>query len=260
MDERSALESLKRMESSIPFSGFYESVHSQKLDEAAAYLTQDDNGDQIEFTEGEGDDAKTVNAGEELYWHIQWSAAQLAYAQLYVEAFAAWVKHECNLDLQLEWQEMISPQYYNFETDRLFVTTPREVVHEMFRRTSVSLLDKTIREKFTSYDGFSSYYSNSLDAWLGGDAEEHHHRGNTSTLDEWDGNQVGTLLEAFLSQYTSHDDYREFEYEAVNDDNGAINNIMYDALDAEGRAIVKRIDDDRERKETITRDQGRLFG
>jgi hypothetical protein len=194
-----------RVESTLPFSGFYESMHSRELDNQVEQLTQDDSGDQYELVGApDANGERTVTKpGEDLWEHVSWPAAYSAYAKEYAENFAAYVKAETKLDLALEFSELVSPREYNFTTDRIFVTVSRAAVQEIFRRVSMQLLNEQIAAKFTSYDGFNSYYPNTLDAWLGGEhtgANAYKFSGLTDSLDEWDANQVGTLLEAFLVQ------------------------------------------------------------
>lgn len=51
---------------------------------------------------------------------------------------------------------------------------------------------KAIKKRFTSYDGFISFYSNRIEDWL------------DKPLTEWDHNELGTLLYAL---WDSDDDY-----------------------------------------------------
>jgi hypothetical protein len=69
--------------------------------------------------------------------------------------------------LSLENVEMTSPQYYNFETDRLWVDVElaydwMDTVREFMAKNSDWLRDR-IKEDWTSYDGFMSFMSNNFD-------------------------------------------------------------------------------------------------
>jgi len=54
---------------------------------------------------------------------------------------------------------MSSPREYNFGTDRLFVNVPAVELARMRAELDESLMDKATARLFTSYDGFSSFYS-----------------------------------------------------------------------------------------------------
>jgi hypothetical protein len=81
---------------------------------------------------------------------------------------------------------MTSPRFYNFETDRVFANISEHAARKLFaysrKLDNHATLAKVIRARFTSRDGFHSFYSNSLAEWL------------EKPLDEWDHNELGTLL------------------------------------------------------------------
>ena len=70
---------------------------------------------------------------------------------------------------------MDSPREYNFTTDRVYAHIPVNVVLALFARSAAeghARLRETIRERFTSYDGFHSHYDTTLDTWLERDVTE----------------------------------------------------------------------------------------
>jgi len=209
------------LESTIPFGGFYESSHSYNLDRALEQVAQDDSGDAVELFDEDGEEFA-------LYDHIDWQKVQLAYAQLYTENFAAYFKGETKIDLQLTFDEMTSPREYNFATDRIFIKIPTSIAQAMYRKADKAKLDKAIKAKFTSYDGFISYYSNSLVEW----------RSETGDVTKWDANQLGTLIESLLSEFMDDDDRLDWMLMEVSDCNGELSNIVWDALDVDAVRIV----------------------
>lgn len=112
----------------------------------------------------------------------------------YVKAFNEWFEEKYELDL--EFESMTSPKYYNFETDRLFAFISEEKVQALFDLARPDL-DAEIKRRFTSRDGFISHYPNSLAYW-------------PTDLADWDHNRLGTLLTALFSR-EEDDDYEVFQ-------------------------------------------------
>lgn len=168
------------METTIPFHGFYDSVHSHELDSAVEQIFSDSSGNPIDSLVSKAFDK------------VNWSKAFLEYSQVFTRAFAQ--KFELKT---LKFTKLDSPKYYNFETDRIFCTIDESEVKMMFDAVDKDLLNKRIHERFTSRDGFISFYKNDLEDW-------------SPDVTEWDINEVGTLLEVYIQ---SHDEYTEdYEY------------------------------------------------
>lgn len=143
--------SAKRIEIELPFSGFYESWHDDKLNNAIEYSFQDDDG----------------NVRDDLYdkmWEadINWEAIRSEYCKHFVDEFAS----EFNLDLQ--FLEMTSPREYNFSSDRLFVSIPEDQINKIRQEVESSpKWAERVNERYTSRSGFWSNYSNDVkeDEW-----------------------------------------------------------------------------------------------
>jgi len=191
------------METTIPFDGFYNSIHDENLNRAVDDLFSDSRGDSVD---------KLVQK----FWSedsMDWGAVHNAYVKEYVKDFGERFK------LAVIFEVMVSPKEYNFTTDRIFCKIELTEVTKMFNAVDKKVLDEAIAANFTSYDGFISFYKNSLDQW-------------PSELSEWDHNQVGTLLSVFIR---GHEDYTEdFQYENMTNENGALDNIVYGGLKESG--------------------------
>jgi len=185
----------------IPFFGFYESQLSQALDfeeeQLAEYLAERDD-----TFKG----YSALDIGEELYWAMNYGTAHHALAKEYAEQFA----HELNDNLPsdcapfaLTFETMDSPKEYNFTTDRCYMTMPLADLQRMRDEVAPGTLGDTIRERFTSRSGFHSFYSNVLADW------------DAKPLAEWDHNEAGTLLVAYLADH--YDNHREGIEHAVLD-------------------------------------------
>lgn len=159
------------METFIPFSGFYNSLHDAEFDSALEQMFTDNSG------------TKQYSALIERAFELtDWGKAHLEYAQRYSDAF----KDEFSIP-SLQFEKLVSPQFYNFETDRILCTIDYSDVERIFKATDRHILEGWIEGRFTSRSGFISFYSNKLEEW-------------SKDLSQWDCNQVETLLIAYTQQ------------------------------------------------------------
>ena len=166
------------MITTIPFSGFYCTLHESALDDAV---------EQMFSTDG-----CVVNHGlvDRAQFECEWRDVMKSYAKEYAEQFSR------EFDIPLEFDSMESPKYYNFTTDRIFCRVPLEVCIRLESELPDNALADQAREMFTSRDGFTSFYSPDVESW--GD------------IAEWDHNQIGCLIEAYvLHQNPDFDQYAE---------------------------------------------------
>lgn len=151
----------------IPFSGFYNSIHSSELDRALEMMFSDDSGNPNDGL---------VSRAFDL---VQWQSVHAAYAAHYAAAFC----EEFEIT-GAAFESMTSPREYNFETDRIFITLPESEVTRMLTETPRETLDAVAAEMFTSRSGFISYYPPDVDSW--------------GPIAEWDPNQCFALLLAYV--------------------------------------------------------------
>lgn len=187
------------METTIPFSGFYHSFHSDVLDHALEMTVTDDRGD-----------VYSRDLFDLAFDSIDWTVTHEAYAKSYCRHFSA------HYGVELKFVCLSSPKFYNFTTDRIFAEIPLAEVERLFAEVGRTELQRVVKQRFTSYDGFISHYSNDLDNW---DAD----------LSTWDHNQVGTLIQAYVE---AQGDHNQFEAEM-------------DSHEIADRAIDAGIKDDR---------------
>lgn len=198
----------------VPFDGFYNSLWSGEFDdieqrecENLANDRQDEDGIAPELRLSESDFA------DAFYWSSDYSAMYAAAAETIGNAYSDLASEKLGFELGLTFEEMTSPKEYNFETDRLFMSIPRDSVAMLFRmarRDKFEKLEAVIRKRHTSCSGFISFYSNCLGDWL------------SKPVSTWDHNELGTLLRAYVGELnedlelyyeaTRHDGfYREWE-------------------------------------------------
>ena len=173
----------------IPFCGFYYSMLSHELD-----YVEEREAEWLEEKQKEDGIAPELRLEASTFREIlfdvtNYSAAHEAIARDYAEAFAEKMDEVFEFDTGFKFEEMTSPRFYNFETDRLFCRVPVATVERLFeisKGDDHKTLAKVIRERHTSRDGFISFYENDLAKWL------------EKPLEDWDHNELETLLLAAL--------------------------------------------------------------
>ena len=199
----------------IPFGGFYESLWSGAIDrEEESFIenaeeTQRDETYHPETYQPEHLRLSGEDISEILYRVTQYSEAYSAVARMYVDGFDDWAAEELGTPLHsFALEAMTSPREYNFETDRLFCDVPLATMQMLFDRSAAQghvKLAELIDERFTSRDGFSSFYSSDSADWL------------AKPLADWDHNEAGTLLLLFVREVDRDNDWDMTIYEAIDD-------------------------------------------
>lgn len=159
------------VKTTVPFSGFYETLHSDCLETELEQL--------IDYDDEEGLPEGWSKAGDHAEG-IRWACAHRLYAEKYVEYLAL------ELELSMEFEELWHPWEYNFETDTVLASISEEDVQKIYKDTPPDKLIQLAKDRFTSRDGFSSYYDPDINTW--------------GALGSWDHHQIGTLLQAYLDQ------------------------------------------------------------
>lgn len=178
----------------IPFAGFYNSMFSDELDHV-----------QERFVEYEVEKNPGLNPDipNEALWHCaDYGKAYDHIARAYVDQFNQYLIDEYELDLGLKFESMTSPREYNFQTDRIFCEISEENVRKLRSVVSDPALRQAIKARFTSRSGFISSYPNHLEDW--------------PPLEQWDHNELGTLLVALLDDA---EDWDWVLYETLQDRN-----------------------------------------
>lgn len=186
---------------SIPFSGFYESIHDSQIESAlfngvfTDYLTGCDNND---------------NLSNRAYDSMNWRELRLEYCRAYVDYMAG------EFEINMQFESLSSPREYNFVTDRIFVTIPDNEFLRLYSETNKQIFEKNIKDNFTSRDGFISFYSNNLSEWP------------INPL-EFDNNEAACLFEAWI--ISNYDDFElsDFEWRFIESKsyNGFFDELIY---------------------------------
>jgi len=170
-----------KMLTTIPFSGFYESLHSSAIDDSINQEFSDDygivNNDLV------------YRALESADWHEVYNG----YAKEYAKSFG----HEFGIK-SLSFESMTSPREYNFSTDRIFCEIDYAELCGIIKTFDLKAFADFVRERFTSRDGFISFYPSELAEW--------------GRVESWDHNQCGTALEFYAIQESGgeYDHWQEY--------------------------------------------------
>ncbi len=121
-----------------------------------------------------------------LFDTLNHAAAYRAIAKDYAEAFNHVLKDAFGRDLKLTFEEMTSPRFYNYETDRIFCRMPARSAQWLLayskRVDGHARLSSLIEERHSSRSGFVSFYSADSDDWC------------AKPLAQWDHNELSNAL------------------------------------------------------------------
>ena len=223
---------MNKLESTIPFDGFYESFISDDIDHQI--------GQQIEWDT----DINDLNEDEQqILWdnyldiNRSYFYNQIAedYTNLYIDALNERLK---GFSLKANYKCFESPREYNFKTDRIFIEIEENHAVDFIKylvKNYKKELEKKIQDMFTSRSGFISFYKNSIDLW-------------TKDFKEWDCNMIGTCFELF--------DFDELHfYESLSE------TIMFNlgnTLGKDGIDLLDKKQKEKDKKELMDKQQLKL--
>ena len=227
---------MNKLESTIPFCGFYESFISDDIDYQI--------GQQIEWDS----DIYDLNEDEQqILWDSYLSVNrkyfynQIAqdYTNFYIEILNRRLK---GFELEAKFNLFTSPREYNFKTDRIFINIEKNHAIDFIKyiiKNYKKELEKKIKDRFTSRDGFFSFYKNSLDLWI-------------DDYSEWDCNMIGTCFELFdLEEEEINYSLREYLTERIMCNLG--NTLGKDGID-----LLDKKQKEKDKKELMDKQQLKL--
>ena len=132
------------------FKGFYNS-----------YLDLSEN---IEVGEGE-----SYSMTEEQFDNIDWNSTNENVSKFYLNYFKDELSDFFKSIgvLSLEFIKVDSPKYYNYSTDKLVcnIEIDKNVFVYELRKYNFEVWEQFLKDNFTSYDGFISFYPNNTMEW-----------------------------------------------------------------------------------------------
>lgn len=205
----------------IPFAGFYETLHYMAINDAFDNLFQDSDGDIYEALQNKA------------WIFADFGEAFEDYAKNYAESFCKEFK------INAKFESMKGTKDYFSGNDTIFLELSITEVKRLFNAVNKELLDTVCRENLTSLQGFSSFYNPDFTDW--GD------------VTGWDHNQLGQLIEAIAKQENPDFDMQaEFYLMDGYLYNGNITENIYNA-DKRIQRFVKIADYLRQREERAYR-------
>ena len=223
---------MNKLESTIPFDGFYNSYISSDIEHQIGQQIEWDT-DIFDLNEDEQqilfDNYLSVNRSSfynEIAEH---------YTDLYIDALNERLE---GFTLKAKFNLLTSPREYNFETDRIFIDIEKNHAIEFIKyiiKNYKKELENKIKERFTSRSGFWSHYKNGLDLW-------------TKDYSEWDHNQIGTCFELF--------DFDELNfYESLSE---TIMDNLGNTLGKDGIDLLDKKQKEKDKKELMNKQQLKL--
>lgn len=133
------------------FHGFYDSIWSNLADEPM----------QRDIEE------RGITKGDD--WSCKYGEFQKEVVEKYTEMYLDLVNSELDFGIVQKGEpELDSPKYYNYRTDRIYVTVEFNAVRKLrvLMRKWEKEMRELIKEHHTSREGFISFMSNDFDEWI----------------------------------------------------------------------------------------------
>lgn len=145
-----------KIEIQLPFSGFYHSIHDMYIDNHIEY--------EIEYLDAElGYTNEQVDIIKDRFYDMDYAPIRKAICEHYIHAYNAVFYDEYDIHLDLEYSQLISPKFYNFETDRLCALIDKSIYNEVTALVNSEDFKVMLKDKFKVQSGFMPFQS-TLDA------------------------------------------------------------------------------------------------
>ena len=223
---------MNKLESTIPFDGFYNSYISSDIEHQIGQQIEWDtdiydlNEDEQQVLEDSYLSVNRVSFYNEIAEH---------YTDLYIDALNERLE---GFTLKATYKCFESPREYNFETNRIFIEIEENHAVDFIEHIVKNYkkeLENRIEDRFRSRSGFISFYKNSIDLW-------------TKDFKEWDCNMIGTCFELF--------DFDELHfYESLSE------TIMFNlgnTLGKDGIDLLDKKQKEKDKKELMDKQQLKL--
>jgi len=227
---------MNKLESTIPFDGFYNSFISADIENEIELDTEyyselyDLNKTQEEFL---------CNSFLNINSYKFYNQIAKDYTNFYINELNERLE---GFTLKATYKCFESPREYNFETDRIFIEIEENHCIDFIKyiiKNYKKELENKIEDRFRSRSGFISFYKNSIDLW-------------TKDFKEWDCNMIGTCFELFdLEEEEINYSLREYLSETISEN-------LYNTLDKEGKDLLDKKQKEKDKKELMDKQQLKL--
>ena len=227
---------MNKLETTIPFEGFYNSFISADIENEIDSLTQY-YSESYELNDNE--EQLLSNSFLSVNNNNFYNEICKDYVSFYIDKLNERIK---DFTLKGTYKCFISPKEYNFMTDKIFIDIEKnhciDFIEHIIKNYKKEL-DNKIKERFTSRSGFISFYENNLESW-------------TNNYKEWDHNQIGTCFELFnLEEEDIVYSLREYLSETISEN-------LYNTLNKEGKDLLDRKQKEIDKKELMDKQQLKL--
>ena len=145
-----------KIEIQLPFSGFYYSIHDSYIDNHIEC--------ELDYLESElGYTDEQLGTIKDRFYDMDYAPIRKAICEHYIKAYNAVFYDEYGIYLDLEYSQLISPRFYNFETDRLYALIDESIYNEVTALIKSEDFKVVLKEKFKPQSGFMPFQS-TLDA------------------------------------------------------------------------------------------------
>ena len=204
----------KRRRLVLPFSGFYESIHSDAIDLAIEMMFWDEIGGEIDYPD----------LYEKGIDDIDWKKLHEEYAASFAEQFSEEMlyfvgKMGTDFLSSMKFEELHSPREYNFSTDRIFVTISEAEAKALHEHTDKDTFRAYVKEYMKPEDYIRKGYKDDIDEW--------------PDFENWDHNEMGMLLAACL--LGAHEEGAEHLHDEVCAIRDEIEETIMDSLRGNGQ-------------------------
>lgn len=150
------MSTLNKITIQVPFSGFYHSIHDMYIDNHIE--------GEIEYLESAlGYTDEQLDIIKDRFYDMDYAPIRKAICEHYIDAYNAVFYDEYDIHLDLEYSQLISPKFYNFETDRLYALIDESIYNDVTALINSEDFKAMLKDKFKCRDGFMPFQS-TLDA------------------------------------------------------------------------------------------------
>ena len=233
---------MNKLESTIPFDGFYESFISADIDHQIQFDTE-------YYSElydlNESEEELLCNSFLNVNSYKFYNQIAKDYTIFYIDNLNSKLNYaypDKRFTLKATYKCLESPREYNFKTDRIFIEIEENHAVDFIKYILTNYkkeLENRIEDRFRSRSGFISFYKNSIDLW-------------TKDFKEWDCNMIGTCFELFdLEEEDINYSLREYLSESISEN-------LYNTLDKEGKDLLDKKQKEKDKKELMDKQQLKL--
>ena len=135
------------------------------------------------------------------FWdHWDHRPISVSFSKVYTSLFNDYFKKHTGFNLDLRFEELDSPKYYDERTDKIYARISEETLETLYDSADKAVLSHVIQERFKPEIGEKVSYSNNINdtVW-------------TQQVSQWDLKQLETLLLSVLGE----NDVMDIDYDEI---------------------------------------------